>query len=146
MQISGDILGAEWHQAVGKHAVGFGRALPGLASRFSSPPSETQQDREAADVVWDGFVEIYSQQRRSIFHPWPYLKTVFGLAALGAAGLVSLQAPLESSRQPSRCCAFLIKSACLFDWLTSLCVCQAPSVSLLDDHQEAQLRYSLSWA
>ncbi|KAL7840584.1 hypothetical protein AOLI_G00259070 [Acnodon oligacanthus] len=86
MQISGDILGAEWHQAVGKHAVGFGRAVPGLASRFSSPPSETQQDREAADVVWDGFVEIYSQQRRSIFHPWPYLKTVFGLAALGAAG------------------------------------------------------------
>ncbi|XP_036414031.1 apoptosis regulator Bcl-2a [Colossoma macropomum] len=36
---------------------------------------------------WDGFVEIYSQQRRSIFHPWPYLKTVFGLAALGAAGV-----------------------------------------------------------
>ncbi|KAI4885962.1 hypothetical protein NFI96_017254 [Prochilodus magdalenae] len=69
------------------HAAGFGCTVPGLASRLSSPPSEAQQDGEAADAVWDGFVEIYSQQRRSIFHPWPYLKTVFGLAALGAAGV-----------------------------------------------------------
>lgn len=36
---------------------------------------------------WDAFVELYSHQRASIFHPWPYLKTVFGLAALGAAGV-----------------------------------------------------------
>ncbi|XP_036790795.1 apoptosis regulator Bcl-2-like [Oncorhynchus mykiss] len=34
---------------------------------------------------WDAFVEIYEQQR--ISHSWPYLKTVFGLAALGAAGV-----------------------------------------------------------
>ncbi|XP_026860158.1 apoptosis regulator Bcl-2a [Electrophorus electricus] len=34
---------------------------------------------------WDAFVEIYSQPRRTMFQPWPYLKTVFGLAALGAA-------------------------------------------------------------
>ncbi|XP_030625598.1 apoptosis regulator Bcl-2a [Chanos chanos] len=36
---------------------------------------------------WDAFVEIYGQQRESMFHSWPYLKTVFGLAALGAAGV-----------------------------------------------------------
>ncbi|KAF7691796.1 apoptosis regulator Bcl-2a [Silurus meridionalis] len=36
---------------------------------------------------WDAFVELYSHQRASLFHPWPYLKTVFGLAALGAAGV-----------------------------------------------------------
>ncbi|XP_062841622.1 apoptosis regulator Bcl-2a [Trichomycterus rosablanca] len=36
---------------------------------------------------WDAFVELYSQRRASAFHPWPYLKTVFGLAALGAAGV-----------------------------------------------------------
>ncbi|XP_055784591.1 apoptosis regulator Bcl-2-like [Salvelinus fontinalis] len=36
---------------------------------------------------WDAFVEIYGQQRISVFHSWPYLKTVFGLAALGAAGV-----------------------------------------------------------
>ncbi|XP_066502930.1 apoptosis regulator Bcl-2a [Hoplias malabaricus] len=36
---------------------------------------------------WDSFVEIYSQRRGSEFQSWPYLKTVFGLAALGAAGV-----------------------------------------------------------
>ncbi|XP_066544555.1 apoptosis regulator Bcl-2a [Amia ocellicauda] len=37
---------------------------------------------------WDAFVEIYGRQRSSLFScSWPYIKTVFGLAALGAAGL-----------------------------------------------------------
>lgn len=37
---------------------------------------------------WDAFVELYGQQRESVFHcSWPYIKTVFGLAALGAAGV-----------------------------------------------------------
>lgn len=35
---------------------------------------------------WDAFVELYSGQRASLFPSWPYLKTVFRLAALGAAG------------------------------------------------------------
>ncbi|XP_076868334.1 apoptosis regulator Bcl-2a [Brachyhypopomus gauderio] len=36
---------------------------------------------------WDAFMEMYSPPQRSMFQPWPYLKTVFGLAALGAAGV-----------------------------------------------------------
>ncbi|XP_036374454.1 apoptosis regulator Bcl-2-like [Megalops cyprinoides] len=37
---------------------------------------------------WDAFVELYGRQRESMFHcSWPYIKTVFGLAALGAAGV-----------------------------------------------------------
>ncbi|XP_067107709.1 apoptosis regulator Bcl-2a [Osmerus mordax] len=36
---------------------------------------------------WDAFVELYGQQRDSGFQSWPYLRTVFGLAALGAAGV-----------------------------------------------------------
>ncbi|KAL4630962.1 apoptosis regulator Bcl-2-like [Arapaima gigas] len=37
---------------------------------------------------WDAFVELYGQQRGSVFHcSWPYIKTIFGLAALGAAGV-----------------------------------------------------------
>ncbi|XP_029102113.1 apoptosis regulator Bcl-2a [Scleropages formosus] len=37
---------------------------------------------------WDAFVELYGQQRGSVFRcSWPYIKTVFGLAALGAAGV-----------------------------------------------------------
>lgn len=35
---------------------------------------------------WDAFMELYGRQRGSLFHSWPYLKTMFGLAALGAAG------------------------------------------------------------
>ncbi|XP_061588318.1 apoptosis regulator Bcl-2 [Cololabis saira] len=37
---------------------------------------------------WDAFVELYDRQRESIFSCyWPSIKTVFGLAALGAASL-----------------------------------------------------------
>ncbi|KAJ8272618.1 hypothetical protein GJAV_G00091340 [Gymnothorax javanicus] len=37
---------------------------------------------------WDAFVELYGHQRESMFLcSWPYIKTVFGLAALGAAGV-----------------------------------------------------------
>ncbi|KAM9322046.1 apoptosis regulator Bcl-2 [Pholidichthys leucotaenia] len=37
---------------------------------------------------WDAFVELYDRQRDSIFScSWPSIKTVFGLAALGAASL-----------------------------------------------------------
>ncbi|XP_015210187.1 apoptosis regulator Bcl-2 [Lepisosteus oculatus] len=37
---------------------------------------------------WDAFVELYGRQRGSMFScSWPSLKTFFGLAALGAAGL-----------------------------------------------------------
>ncbi|XP_041848624.1 apoptosis regulator Bcl-2 [Melanotaenia boesemani] len=37
---------------------------------------------------WDAFVELYDRQRDSIFSCyWPSIKTVFGLAALGAASL-----------------------------------------------------------
>lgn len=41
----------------------------------------------SSSIFQDAFVELYSHQRASMFHPWPYLKTVFGLAALGAAGV-----------------------------------------------------------
>ncbi|XP_034038285.1 apoptosis regulator Bcl-2 [Thalassophryne amazonica] len=35
---------------------------------------------------WDAFVELYDRQRDSVFScSWPSIKTVFGLAALGAA-------------------------------------------------------------
>ncbi|XP_077376617.1 apoptosis regulator Bcl-2 [Festucalex cinctus] len=37
---------------------------------------------------WDAFVELYDRQRNSVFScSWPSIKTVFGLAALGAASL-----------------------------------------------------------
>lgn len=37
---------------------------------------------------WDAFVELYGHQQESMFLcSWPYIKTVFGLAALGAAGV-----------------------------------------------------------
>lgn len=37
---------------------------------------------------WDAFVELYDRQRESVFNcSWPSIKTVFGLAALGAASL-----------------------------------------------------------
>ncbi|XP_057713672.1 apoptosis regulator Bcl-2 [Corythoichthys intestinalis] len=37
---------------------------------------------------WDAFVELYDRQRDSLFScSWPSIKTVFGLAALGAASL-----------------------------------------------------------
>ncbi|KAL1006437.1 hypothetical protein UPYG_G00072400 [Umbra pygmaea] len=36
---------------------------------------------------WDAFVELYGQKQASLFHSWPFLKTVFSLAALGAAGV-----------------------------------------------------------
>ncbi|XP_020493107.1 apoptosis regulator Bcl-2 [Labrus bergylta] len=37
---------------------------------------------------WDAFVELYDRQRDSAFcSSWPSIKTVFGLAALGAASL-----------------------------------------------------------
>ncbi|KAM8839570.1 apoptosis regulator Bcl-2 [Synchiropus picturatus] len=37
---------------------------------------------------WDTFVELYDRQRDSVFNcSWPSIKTVFGLAALGAASL-----------------------------------------------------------
>ncbi|XP_061835476.1 apoptosis regulator Bcl-2 [Nerophis lumbriciformis] len=37
---------------------------------------------------WDAFVELYDRQRESVFScSWPSIKTVFGLAALGAASL-----------------------------------------------------------
>ncbi|KAL1248497.1 hypothetical protein QQF64_021815, partial [Cirrhinus molitorella] len=38
-------------------------------------------------VEWDAFVELYGQQRDSIFHPLSYLTKVLGLAALGLAGV-----------------------------------------------------------
>ncbi|XP_049453839.1 apoptosis regulator Bcl-2 [Epinephelus fuscoguttatus] len=37
---------------------------------------------------WDAFVELYDRQRDTLFScSWPSIKTVFGLAALGAASL-----------------------------------------------------------
>lgn len=36
---------------------------------------------------WDAFVELYGQQRDSMFHPLSYLTKVLGLAALGLAGV-----------------------------------------------------------
>ncbi|XP_056105146.1 apoptosis regulator Bcl-2a [Rhinichthys klamathensis goyatoka] len=36
---------------------------------------------------WDAFVEMYGQQRDSMFHPLSYLTKVLGLAALGLAGV-----------------------------------------------------------
>ncbi|XP_029970579.1 apoptosis regulator Bcl-2 [Salarias fasciatus] len=37
---------------------------------------------------WDAFVDLYDRQRESVFScSWPSIKTVFGLAALGAASL-----------------------------------------------------------
>ncbi|XP_012730620.2 apoptosis regulator Bcl-2 [Fundulus heteroclitus] len=37
---------------------------------------------------WDAFVELYDRQKESIFSCyWPSIKTVFGLAALGAASI-----------------------------------------------------------
>ncbi|XP_016134428.1 apoptosis regulator Bcl-2-like [Sinocyclocheilus grahami] len=36
---------------------------------------------------WDAFVELYSQQRDSVFHPFSYLTKVLGLAVLGLAGV-----------------------------------------------------------
>lgn len=36
---------------------------------------------------WEAFVELYDRQRDSVFDSWPSIKTVFGLAALGAASL-----------------------------------------------------------
>lgn len=37
---------------------------------------------------WEAFVELYDRQRDSVFScSWPSIKTVFGLAALGAASL-----------------------------------------------------------
>uniref|UniRef100_A0A8K9UQL8 Apoptosis regulator Bcl-2 n=1 Tax=Oncorhynchus mykiss TaxID=8022 RepID=A0A8K9UQL8_ONCMY len=36
---------------------------------------------------WEAFVELYDRQRDSVFCSWPSIKTVFGLAALGAASL-----------------------------------------------------------
>ncbi|XP_061652331.1 apoptosis regulator Bcl-2 [Phyllopteryx taeniolatus] len=37
---------------------------------------------------WDAFVELYGRQRDSVFNcSWPSIKTVFSLAALGAASL-----------------------------------------------------------
>ncbi|TMS09966.1 Apoptosis regulator Bcl-2 [Larimichthys crocea] len=37
---------------------------------------------------WDAFVELYDRQRDSVFScSWPSIKTVFGMAALGAASL-----------------------------------------------------------
>lgn len=37
---------------------------------------------------WEAFVELYDRQRESVFScSWPSIKTVFGLAALGAASL-----------------------------------------------------------
>ncbi|CAL8279941.1 unnamed protein product [Lota lota] len=37
---------------------------------------------------WEAFVELYDRQRESVFScAWPSIKTVFGLAALGAASL-----------------------------------------------------------
>lgn len=37
---------------------------------------------------WDAFVEMYDRQRDSVFScSWPSIKTVFGLAAIGAASL-----------------------------------------------------------
>lgn len=35
----------------------------------------------------DAFVEMYGQQRDSMFHPLSYLTKVLGLAALGLAGV-----------------------------------------------------------
>lgn len=36
----------------------------------------------------DAFVELYDRQRDSVFScSWPSIKTVFGMAALGAASL-----------------------------------------------------------
>ncbi|XP_039540680.1 apoptosis regulator Bcl-2a [Pimephales promelas] len=35
---------------------------------------------------WDAFVELYGQQRGSVFHPLSYLTKVLGIAALGLAG------------------------------------------------------------
>ncbi|CAL1579630.1 unnamed protein product [Knipowitschia caucasica] len=36
---------------------------------------------------WDAFVELYDRQRDSVLCSWPSIKTVFGLAAIGAASL-----------------------------------------------------------
>ncbi|XP_052398839.1 apoptosis regulator Bcl-2 [Carassius gibelio] len=36
---------------------------------------------------WEAFVELYGQQRDSVFHPFSYLKKVLGLAVLGLAGV-----------------------------------------------------------
>ncbi|XP_056306340.1 apoptosis regulator Bcl-2a [Danio aesculapii] len=36
---------------------------------------------------WDAFVEMYGQQKDSLFHPFSYLTKVLGLAALGLAGV-----------------------------------------------------------
>ncbi|KAK5889072.1 hypothetical protein CesoFtcFv8_015106 [Champsocephalus esox] len=37
---------------------------------------------------WEAFVELYDRQRESLFScSWPSIKTVFGLAAIGAASL-----------------------------------------------------------
>ena len=36
----------------------------------------------------DAFVELYGRQQEAMSQcSWPYIKTVFGLAALGAAGV-----------------------------------------------------------
>ncbi|GAA6095719.1 apoptosis regulator Bcl-2a [Tachysurus ichikawai] len=84
--ISGDILGGLRQQPVEQHTLWVLAAMFWLLPcGFSSLLSEILQDRE--QMHCDAFVELYSHQRASIFHPWPYLKTVFGLAALGAAGV-----------------------------------------------------------
>lgn len=54
---------------------------PHLSPRLSLPLPVSL----SLSLSQDAFVEIYEQQR--ISHSWPYLKTVFGLAALGAAGV-----------------------------------------------------------
>ncbi|XP_062377420.1 apoptosis regulator Bcl-2a [Sardina pilchardus] len=36
---------------------------------------------------WDAFVELYEHPRDAVPPSWPYLKTVLGMAALGAAGV-----------------------------------------------------------
>ncbi|XP_072297627.1 apoptosis regulator Bcl-2 [Eucyclogobius newberryi] len=36
---------------------------------------------------WEAFVEMYDRQRDSVLCSWPSIKTVFGLAAIGAASL-----------------------------------------------------------
>lgn len=38
-------------------------------------------------IFQEAFVELYDRQRDSVFCSWPSIKTVFGLAALGAASL-----------------------------------------------------------
>ncbi|KAF4095725.1 hypothetical protein G5714_023328 [Onychostoma macrolepis] len=58
--------------------------LPSSRRQQSDMPAMTSRPEQAAR---DAFVELYGQQRDSMFHPLSYLTKVLGLAALGLAGV-----------------------------------------------------------